>query len=268
MGAIRGGGLVIVSVLFLLVLFACGITLALSNSLQYDNVRSGAVGVVNNLLGETNFSNGINSNMGKMSSLCVNYSEYVFKEPNTNEVMVIPCSVVNSGNEAVMNYTINSFVETVYYKEYNCDFWKCLSESGTPLVFISEKAQNYWGKIFYFLLIISVVLFILMLLIGEKRSNVFILGGGLVILSTLPLLKLEIVFNWVFGKLLFGVFKSFFSSAGSTFWIFFGVGIIMIAIGVVIKIFGVGFEISSFFNKFSKSADKSAAAVKETKTVQ
>ncbi len=258
MGVFRGGGLVIVSVIFLLVVFGAGVTLSLANSLDYENVRSEAVSVVDNLLGQTNFSRGINMDFVKMSSFCVNASseaEYVFMEPNTGEVLVIPCSVVDSGVEGVISYSRNSFVDKAYYKEYSCGFWDCFSKTESPLFLISKQAQNYWNGKFYYLFIFSVVLFVVMFFLAEKRSNAFIIGGALVIVSVLPLLKLDLLFNWIFGSFLFGIFGTFFSGAVSIFWRFFIVGILAVAIGIITKIFGLGFKISEFFNKFRKKEE-------------
>jgi len=244
MGALRGIGLVIVCVLFFVGILAMNSMLTVANSLEYENVQGELKEVIRQVLDEDeNIDNFINKDFSKLERHCLNNTEFVFNYEDSKKESVIPCEIIDEGSEAVIEYQINSFAEEIYYKEYNCEFWDCLDSSEEGMfVVVSEKAHDYWKGKFYLALLISLVLFVLIFLLVEKKSNSFILAGALLIASSLPFIKLENILSVFSGSFL--QFLTVFVS--QSYYVFLKIlifGIIVLAVGIVWKFFKIGFWI-------------------------
>jgi len=252
MGLIRGGLVVVLSVLLLLSFLAGNLFLTLGMSLDYDVVKPELTAVAQSLGdSELNLNSLVDDKLVLMGAFCENDSEYVFNEGGYT--FVIPCEVITQGSDAIVNHCVEGIVDDYYYKEYDCDFWDCFEESDMPVFLVSQKAQDYWKGKFYWCLTLAVVLLALLFLFVEAKSNAFIVSGGLLILSALPFMKLDWVLGFVSDKTLLGFFTLFFTQSHYVFWISLGIGIILLAVGIVMKFFGIGFKISGFLNKFGKN---------------
>jgi len=256
MGFIRGGLFVIASVL-LFVLFLAGNTfLTLNLSLTYDNVQQELVSVIKDIVGdEMNLSEKIENDFEVMKLYCENNSEYVFSQEE--HTFVIPCEIISEGSDAVIDYGINNLVNEVYYEEYDCNFWDCIKDTEAPFFLVSEKAKNYWGEKFYFSLLICLILIILMFFLIENKTNLLIVVGSLLIVSSLPFMRLNWVLSFI-NESLFGFFTIFFSKAHYVFLIVFILGLFVIGFGIILKFFKIGFKISEIANKFSKGKKNSS----------
>jgi len=253
MGAIRGVLLVIVSVLLFLAFLIGNTFLTLTLSLDYDNIQTELVSSVRNAAeNEINLNEVMTKNYPAMESYCKNNSEYVFKDDNSGYTFSTPCDIIAQGSEAVINYGANSFVEKIYYEDYDCEFWDCFKKTGSPLFLISEKARNYWNSKFYLALIASVVLIILVFFLVEKKSNLFIVTGGLLIISALPFMKLDWALSFISEKSFLELLTVFFNKAYTVFLITLISGIVILSIGILLKLFGVGFKISNLLSRFQK----------------
>ena len=76
-------------------------------------------------------------------------------------------------------------------KTYNCDFWDCLVKDEAPFFLVSKKAHDYWLEKFYFALVASLILLAITFFLVENKLNWPIYAGSILILSTIPLLKIE-----------------------------------------------------------------------------
>ena len=266
MGMIKGGALVIVSVLFMCALVIAALFWTISLSLEYDVVEEELLEVVRTVASEqTDFQAGINSNMGMMQSHCLNASEYVYADDSFGETFVIPCEVIANGSEAVIDYNVKSLVEKAYYAEYECEGWivGCAQELDSPFVLVSDFSHDYFRDKFSFLLIVSFVLLGLMFFLAESKSGFFVLAGFLIILCSLPFAKLEWLLSFLDDSFL-DMFTVFFSQATSVFWRLLVAGILFLVVGIAMKMMGVGFKVSALFNK-NKAVAKPVPAPKEVK---
>jgi len=253
MGFFRGGLLVTVSILLFLSLLLGNIFLVLSISLQYDNVKSGLVPIVREFVedqsdlitGDFNLTIEMGEARELMRNYCLNNTEYVFSEGGYN--FTIPCDLVNETVETFVEQGIDSIIEQTYYKEYDCDFLDCFGEEPLPLFLISEKAKDYWKEKFYFSIIASLILTVLIFLLVEQKQNFPILIGGLLALSSVPLLKLENLSSLIgVGSLEFISF--FFNKSANVFWLFFIVGLLIFGLGIAWRLL----NLESRKKKFSK----------------
>jgi len=270
MGAIRGVLLVFVCVVLFLSLFVGNILLTLSSSLRYENVKPELVSFLGDVVNEQlNIEEKLNSLLPVIELYCQTNQQYFFDYGESN--IVIPCNIMTQGSSAIVNYGVNSLVEQYYYADYNCNFWDCFSEGDVPLFLISEKAQGYWQNRFYFALLLSVALAALVFLLVEKKTNFFLLVGGLTIISSLPLIKIGDVTSFssgFFGNL--GEYVSeiivvFFNQSHSVFIKVLILGGVIVVTGIILKIFHIGFAISNFFEKIKSK--KKVGKIKSTKGV-
>ena len=100
MGLIRGGLLVIASVLLFLLFLAGNLFFAFNLSLDYNNVQTELKPIITDIVEKNNLRQNINQEFWVMESYCQNNSEYVFSNENSgdfNYVFSIPCDVVSQG---------------------------------------------------------------------------------------------------------------------------------------------------------------------------
>lgn len=260
MGVIRGGLLVIVSVLLFVSLFAGFLLLTMSWSLNYENVKVNLKEAIGGTVGEAvNIRNALVDNYPEMVLYCETYSDYVVSFEG--QTITIPCSVIMVGEDQVFDSGVDYLVETIYFTQYDCSFWDCFSEDEVPFFLVSAKAQQYWYTNFNYVLLVIGILAILGFLLSEKKSNFFLLVSVLVILAALPFAK----FNWfigMFGDEAQGLLSVFFSKAYTVFISGLILGGILLVIGVILKFFKVGFKIQSIF---AKGEEASKEVVKEEK---
>lgn len=269
MGVIRGILLVLVSVTLFLSLFATALFWTLSSSLLYENVEKESVVVLKDLLESAGMTGSISAVIPTMQLYCGNNtdSDYVFNE--AGYTMSVPCSSVSLGEDAVMDEMIKSLVQVIYYTRYdNCNFWDCGGESGAPLFLVSEKAHNYWNNKFYLLVGVSLILSALVFLLVKKKTNAPILAGSLLIISSIPFFKLDLLFGLFSDKMISKLLNVFFSQSFNISLNLLVWGIILILIGVVFKIFKIGFSISDFLSKFQKKEVKEKVIIQKEKPKQ
>ena len=265
MGFLKGGAFVFTCVLLFISLLTLNSFLTMKISLGHDNVQEEFSPVVIDLANEVpdaieRFSKFdvsgfdvaavIDNNFGNMESHCANYSDYVFIFEE--QTIVIPCSYLAEGKGAVVNKTAGDFVEGIYYDDYDCNFWNCISKEKLPFFLVSQKARDYWGGKFYFSLIASLILVGLLFFLTENKANWPIFTGGLIVFSAISFSKInEIMFNiFSSGSLkFFSLFLNIlFSRSGTVFWIFSVIGFLIAGLGVSWRI---GF-LDSQKKKFSK----------------
>jgi hypothetical protein len=261
MGLIRGGLLAVISVLLFFSILAGDLLLTISLSLTHDNVQTHLSPLLRGEVDEHVGANDIlNERYPAMVLYCQSYTDYVVQYEGYT--MVIPCSVVSQGEEAVLDYGINDLVSKVYYSPYDCKFWDCFKEQSLPLFLVSAKAQQYWYAKFNYALIIIGVLSILGFLMAEKKSNFFILLSVLLIIAALPFAKFDLILKLA-GSTFSGLLQVFFSQAYSVFIKTAIIGAALLGVGLILKLFRVGFKISTIF---AKAKEKREEEKKEKET--
>ena len=227
MGVFRGGLLVIFSVLFFLCLLVQGFFLTVYFSLDYNTVNPQLSSVALGLL----------------------------------EKQGIPSQL----NSSFIQEQVSKMVEEKYYGIYDCKFFNCIQKTNEPFSLVSKHSRDYWQTKFFSSLIVFFILALIIFLLVEHKSNFFILSSALFGLSSLVFLKLDIIAEFILkpffsvsekiGDLSFSSFLELFSvflvKAPLVFVLFLTAGILLLVVGFIIKLFGVGFEISGLINRMS-----------------
>lgn len=258
MGVIRGILLIFVASLFFLAVFLSFLTFTLASSLKYDNVKVEMTSLIKNIAeNQLGLNEKINQLLPVMKRYCNTSSEYVFNY--SNYTIVFPCETILQGGNAIIDYGSGEIVKQIYYKDYQCSFFDCFSkQQGLPLFLISESTRIFLISKFYLLLVASIVLIILMFLLVEKKSNAGILAGISVIFAALPLKLLSGIIPNLSKSLgdFSGIFNVFFSGADFVFLRGIILGGLILAIGLIFKIFGIEMKIYNFISKSRKEPVK------------
>jgi len=258
MGLIRGGLLFVVSFLLFLSLLAGNIFLVLSMSLEYDVVQPKLSSAIKEFSFERMDISSIiaEKQYPLMEFYCKNNSEQEFVFNEEGYTLVVPCSVVFEGPEAVTERVIMDFTEDIYYEDYNCNFWDCFEKTNIPFFLVSEKSKEYSKNKFYLISLISFILVVISFVLIDKKTSLFIILGVLLIISSLPLIKLEKIMS-LFSDEYISVFLTiFFSKSHTVFIISVAVGLILVIFGILMKFFMIGYKISDIFSKKEKKISK------------
>ena len=257
MGFIRGSLLVFVSILLFIILLLGNTFFVLSSSLKYENVQEELGPILEdftedqlNIIEEDfNLTEEMEEAREFMEEHCQNESSYVFSEGGYT--FVIPCDILDEVGDslsAIVDQGIENIIEQIYYDDYDCKFWDCFKGTELPLFLVSEKAKNYWQEKFYLTLIAFFVLVVLIFFLTENKQNTPIIVGSLLVLSSLPLLKLEKIVGSITGDSYLAFVGIFFSKIGSVFWIVFIAGLIILGAGIALR-FLPGIFIKKKFSK-------------------
>lgn len=259
MGFIRGGLLIIISILLLISFLAGNLFLTMSLSLRYENVQPELVSAVEDMaMGEFNLTKQIRENYGVMQSYCEDNSEYVFSYEG--QTIIISCDTILQGPEAVINQGIEDIIEQIYYGEYDCGFWDCLEEN--PFFLISEKSHDYWQGKFYFALISALILIALSFFLSQHKQNWPILVGSLLVVSSLPFMKLKFFFSFL-DETYLQFLTIFISKAPIVFLGAFILGLVLLGTGIVLHFVNLGNFIAEKIDK-GRGKKKEKTKGKET----
>ncbi len=197
------------------------------------------------------FRKNLNLNYLRLVEFCIPHENIFLNSSEDSSVSNISCETVLEGPEAIIEEQVGEKIEDIYYKDYNCSFFECIKSE--PLALVSEKTHDYFQGKFRSMIFLNLILFGVLFLLVEVRSNAFILSGILFVVSALPFSKLEWIIG-IFAKIeLLKFFTFMFSESFSVFIKFLIFGLVLIGIGFVWKSFSIGFKINSFFEKFRKS---------------
>jgi len=266
MGAIRGVLLVFVAVFFFLSLLSLSLLWTLSLSLNYETLQKESAVIAKDFLKEINVTEAIRQNYPLIQIYCKNYSNYVLNYQGYT--FDIPCSVALQGEDAIIEEGIKDTIHSIYYTEYDCNFIDCFRKSSVPMFLISQKAYDFWTGKLYFSLLASFILFILVFLLVEKKTNAFILSGSLAIVSSLPFIKLDSLLSLFSDKMIFKFLGIFFSQAHFVSIKILIIGAGLLVLGIVLDIFKVGFFISNFISKIKGEKESKAGKKPDKKTIK
>jgi hypothetical protein len=262
MGVIKNILLVLVSVLLFLSFFCSTLFLVLSSSLTYNNVQNQSVSIIHNFLKQNfNITSLVTQNYTFIQIYCKDHENYVFSAEGYT--FNIPCNVSLKGQEAIIEEGVKEVVHQIYYKNYDCTFFNCFKQGGIPVFLISELSRNSFSNFFLLFLGISLILLIFAFLLIEKKTSLPILTGSILIIASLPFTKMGNLVNLLSNKISFQFLKIFFSESHNLSIILLIIGGVLIVIGVVLKIFKVGFSISGGISKLKDKFDKKEEVKKE-----
>ncbi len=247
MSFIRGAIVTLFGIVLTVCLIFMNVSITFASSLEYDSLKPALEDSAKNII-ESVFD--VETTIGKenLNHYCSIEKEYVLNLGDDN--FVIPCGVIEQGEESIFNYVRGNFIEQIYYANYNCEFWKCVSETQTPFVLISDKARVYWYRNVFLLAALSLVLFALILFIAENRSSKFVSVGVLVALCALPFRNIDWMLKMVSMKAA-PLFLLLSQKANLVFIIMLIVSIVLVLIGAVALIFGWKMKF-----KYEKSENK------------
>ncbi len=113
---------------------------------------------------------------------------------------------------------------------------------------ISEHTRAYLINKFYILLVIIFALLILMLVTAEKKANALILAGASTMIAALPLLKMNAI-SFLFPKEINDIINVFFSTSSRVFTKMMIAGGVVLASGILFRIFGIAEKITEFISQ-------------------
>jgi hypothetical protein len=261
MGVIKNVLLVFVSILLFFSFFLTILFISLSSSLTYNNVQNQAVSLIHGtFLQNLNLTSFISENYEPLQYYCQNNNSYSFNAENYT--FNISCSAVTKGQDAILEEGLKQLINQIYYEDYGCEFFKCFKQQKIPFFLISKLAHNSFFKFFLFSLLASLILGGLAFLLIEKKTSLPILAGSVLIIASLPFMKIGNLLNLFSGKIYIEFLKIFFSQSRTVAIIFLILSGVLIIAGVVLKIFGVGMSVSKFASNIKK---KSSEKKKDTK---
>ncbi len=254
MGLIRGFLLVIVAVLLFVSFLSVSLFWSLSSSLTYDNVQNELTITSGEILEDNlNIENHLQIISPAIQLYCQNNSDYVFS--HGGYIISVPCQIALQGEDAIIEESTRDIIYGIYYSDYDCDFIDCFNKmdfkmNGTNSLFlISEKAHDYWTDKLYMFLAISLILSVLLFFLVEKKTNMPILAGSLLIASSLPFIKFDSFLNLFSDKMFVKLLNIFFSQTYCVSIKILIIGIILLSIGILLKFFKIGFFISNLISK-------------------
>jgi len=266
MGVIRGMALVFIVVLLFVSFMLMGTFATLNSSLEHDAVSEQIRPIVRDTVENKIDPFLIDNQVSILQVHCgnnTNNTYYSFDDSEANHTFEISCDTIANGTEAIIDAEVDSLIDGTYYKEYSCEFWKCLKEEN-PLVLVSQYAKDYWKNKYYNFLLISIVLAGLVFLLVEKKNNFPILTGVLLVVSFIPVANLDTIGKAILKVILYSAKRGiaslgeldissfvliFFSKANDIFLRGFIFGLILVAIGIFLKLLKTGFKISHLFKK-------------------
>ena len=255
MGFLRGSAFVIVSVLLFLSLIGAGFFYSVSMSLDYDVLKSELISNADSTIRDLGVYDSFVENFPLMQAGCITMNSYNFTIESMD--FEISCEVIEKGVDEVYYYSLGEFVMSSYYTEYDCSLLKCLEETKSPGFLISEKTRNYAVGKLSFLIFVILILSGLMFLLSENRTTLPIIVGVFFTLVSLIFMKLDSFLVFIDDKVILGFVAIFFTGAYSVFLRFLFFGGLFIIVGVVLKLFLIGFKIHGIVKWFKEKFRKS-----------
>jgi len=263
MGFFRGGLVFILGILLFFSFLTMNSFFILQSSLKYENVKTGLYPIMKDMsmsetgglipkeiVGEFNLTDAAKDALRIAKSYCrnPNNANYVFNYGGYN--VNISCDTVlnSSSPDAVINETYDDVIYDIYYKEYNCKFWDCFSQTKLPFFLVSKKAMDYWKSKFYYSLLASLILIALIFLVIEEKRNTPVVVGVLLALSAFPLLKLKDFLYALAGEFS-SLINIFLSTTHEVFLFSLVLGILLVGTGIGLRFWKPDFIKKKFSKK-------------------
>ena len=145
MGFIRGSLLTISCIIFFLAVLISLICLTISSSLSYENIKPSIINEIKKVSEtQTELKQSIESSYPAIIEACKTQENYTFTDEKGAYNFNIPCEIAVQGTDKLIEYGTSQLVEQIYYAEYNCNFWGCLSKTDSPAFLVSKKSHDYF----------------------------------------------------------------------------------------------------------------------------
>jgi Sec-independent protein translocase protein TatA len=264
MGVIRGISVVILSSLLFLSLFSTVLFLNFSQALNYESLEKNSVGFVKEIIkNNTDFDETLSENMQFMEIYCNENKSASYSFNLLNYSLNVPCKE-NLSVDYILEEGIKDLEQEIYFKEYECGFIDCFEQEELPLFLISQKTYSLLNKYFYISLLISLIFILCLFFLLDKKSNLFILSGVLLLIPSILFSYLSKIHSFFNEQMISQAIKILFINSYSISLKFIILAIVLIFVGIIVKIFKLGFLISNFISKFKKN-DSDKEIIKQDK---
>lgn len=250
MGFIRKSLFFIISLVLFFLLILGNLFLTLNLSLSYDNVKPELKKIIYNIIEKEipDINDKIQENKDYLKLYCNGTQKEILINQQEFEVS-IPCELSSNTSEEILNYSINKIVEDKYYEDYDCKGFNCFKQNKLPFFLVSKQMKDYCQDKFNLILILIIISILLLLIIAKEKINSIITTGIVISLASIPFSKLNsilLLFNSEYSKFL----SPFISQSPRVFTISFTIGVFILIIGILIKIFKWEYYIMKGINKF------------------
>lgn len=160
--------------------------------------------------------------------------------------LIIRCSDIDklSSGGSVNEFLSSSFVNSAYYKSYDCDFVTCV-RSGTPLfpLVISETANKFYSSIMNYALILTIVLGALFVAAAQGVNGRLKSMGFSLVWASAPFLFVSFFIGGIVGQFtpaeltssVQPIVSSVFSPSIMIYSYLLIAGIVLAAAGILVK---------------------------------
>ena len=249
MGIVKGTLMFLLTSLLLTSLTFGNLALTLSLSIGQDNFQENFIKNIAEVIAEeTQGDEQLDSGLENAKQHCLNNTEFTLNSSGTE--VSIPCERVKEGSQAIIEESIKDLVlEQESNENAECDNpINCFAKYKDVL--FSEEAKNYWNKMFYFSIFVTLIIIGAMFFVVEEKLSLPISVGIMTIVSSLPFF----VINFILPAFKISFLKPvsiLFSQSYFVFLLMLIIGVVLVTLGFGIKFFKVGYKISELFDKKS-----------------
>lgn len=164
MGILRKMAKVILSLLFSLSLMFLILTFFLRNLTSYENTKNIFTTIFTNFVFKNMSVEEVESVYEKITFLCAANPNFTFPVDSLN----VSCSEISGKDlSSVINFIATKFLDSIYFKSYECSFVDCLKNIKSLedfLIIFSAEAHEFFDKTFRTLLITTIALGMVLLI--------------------------------------------------------------------------------------------------------
>ncbi|MDO8467899.1 MAG: hypothetical protein Q7S56_03060 [Nanoarchaeota archaeon] len=142
MGIIRGGAVLFLSIVLLILLILTNSLLTVGLSLKYENLQPELANAIHGTLDEINFSSFINEQADNARSTCASPGNFYYTNKKTNTNVFVPCTVVESGKANVISYVSKGTNSSVAKNDIDKIYYTMLTTCQTGNYTLTEDGLN------------------------------------------------------------------------------------------------------------------------------
>ncbi|MBU2612826.1 MAG: hypothetical protein KKB62_03840 [Nanoarchaeota archaeon] len=247
MGFFRGTIVFLLALAFFLMAFVANLFLTLSWSLDYDNVNPSLSNLTSDFAKASGSRIAVFSEYETKKIQCSVLEEVNFSYAGAQ--IPVPCSVVETDANSVIDYLDEEVVRFYYYKDYSCNFLNCLETEKHTFFLFSQTAKEYWNLRFNSLLPLMLAVLVLMFVFVKSKHNALVLGGIMIIFSSFPFKQISLLFSIAPNFIPFELLPVFFSKSDSVFNLSIIIGLLMVVVGIGFGFFKLGMKLGNLFKK-------------------
>lgn len=163
--------------------------------------------------------------------------------------------IQNSTQNKLTSKQISFAINQSYYKNYNCTLVNCIKQNQVGYLF-SKQGKIFWYQKFKLMLILSIILFVSLFFVAKKKDSALIGTGIITIISNLPFKNMSWIKKILPKTEMSTLINTFFTSSPKVFWTMAFIGLGLIILGILFKIFKMGISINNFFTKLKKEDEE------------